>query len=152
MYTHVPSQVVRLYDFFPLGSAMVLAFEYMQTDLAEVMRSLASRAHSLSEQEIKTVMIMLLKGIHAIHSNQILHRVSFAFICIQTLDSLSLSLCLSLSRIHFCWVNVWSLITHKFVHTHIQSLSLCLSLSVSLCISLSVAFEGFEALKLAVFT
>eukprot|EP00741_Cyanophora_paradoxa_P003547 tig00000093_g3445.t1 len=63
--------VVKLYEVFPHGAGLVLVFEYMRSDLAEVLRW--NRA-PLSEAQAKSYMQMLLRGIAACHEQDIMHR------------------------------------------------------------------------------
>ena len=67
-------QVVRLHDVFPHGSGFVLVFEYMLSDLSEVIRN---SDRPLTDGQIKSYMMMLLKGVAFCHQNHIMHRVSF---------------------------------------------------------------------------
>ncbi|XP_069785359.1 cyclin-dependent kinase 20 isoform X2 [Narcine bancroftii] len=63
--------VVKLKDVFPHGTGFVLVFEYMFSDLSEVIR------HSdrpLTESQVKGYMMMLLKGVAFCHENSIMHR------------------------------------------------------------------------------
>ena len=85
-------QVVRLRDVFPHGPGFVLVFDYMLSDLAEVVRnserpltevSSLSQLLNISATEIlyyqgqiKSYMIQLLKGVTYLHSHSIMHRVS----------------------------------------------------------------------------
>lgn len=93
-------QIIRLLDFFPQASSLVLVFEFMRTDLDDVRSSSATtdservgRSHSglrltalgsqvlkaarkpLPEAHVKAYMQMLLKGVAFIHANSIIHRV-----------------------------------------------------------------------------
>ncbi|PAA73016.1 hypothetical protein BOX15_Mlig023521g1 [Macrostomum lignano] len=63
--------VVRLRDVFSHGAGFVLAFDFMSSDLAEVIRNCDK---PLAESQVKSYMVMLLKGVHFLHSNQIMHR------------------------------------------------------------------------------
>ncbi|VDM23629.1 unnamed protein product [Hydatigera taeniaeformis] len=63
--------IVRLREVFPHGMGFTLVFDYMSTDLSEILRSIDS---PLSEGEVKAYMIMLLRGISFLHSNSIMHR------------------------------------------------------------------------------
>ncbi|VDL34814.1 unnamed protein product [Hymenolepis diminuta] len=51
--------IVRLREFFPHGVGFTLVFDYMFSDLSEILRSIESR---LCEGKVKTYMIMLLRG------------------------------------------------------------------------------------------
>ncbi|EDV28998.1 uncharacterized protein TRIADDRAFT_20272 [Trichoplax adhaerens] len=62
--------IVRLFDVFPDGSSLVLAFEYMVTDLSEILRSSQNTLPEVSSY----YMIMLLRGISFCHENHIIHR------------------------------------------------------------------------------
>lgn len=64
--------IVRLREVFPHGMGFTLVFDYMVTDLSEILRTIESR---LSDGQIKTYMIMLLRGVGFLHSNGIMHRV-----------------------------------------------------------------------------
>lgn len=63
--------VVRLHDVFPHGTGFVLVFEYMLSDLSEVIRN---SDRPLSDSQIKSYMLMLLKGVAFCHHNNIIHR------------------------------------------------------------------------------
>ncbi|KAJ3228403.1 Cyclin-dependent kinase 20 [Clydaea vesicula] len=63
--------VVKLREFFPTGSTLTLVFEYMLSDLAEVLRN---ATQALTEAQIKAYMLMLLKGVAYCHENNIMHR------------------------------------------------------------------------------
>eukprot|EP00118_Oscarella_pearsei_P010610 m.66115 g.66115 ORF g.66115 m.66115 type:complete len:214 (+) comp35364_c0_seq15:33-674(+) len=63
--------IVKLLDVFPHGTGFVLVFEYMLSDLSEVIRN-AERP--LSEAQIKSYALMLLKGVAYCHQNSIMHR------------------------------------------------------------------------------
>ena len=65
-------QVVKLREVFPHGSSLVLEFEYMLSDLSEVIRNTDK---PLSEGQVKSYMLMLLKGVAFCHENNIMHRV-----------------------------------------------------------------------------
>lgn len=66
--------VVTLFDHFPCGSSLVLVFEFLVTDLHQLLNALADMAQHLSAPAIKCIMIMILQGIGAVHSAQIIHR------------------------------------------------------------------------------
>lgn len=66
-------QVVQLKAVFPHGAGFVLAFEFMLSDLAEVVRH-AQRP--LAPAQVKSYLQMLLKGVAFCHANNIVHRVS----------------------------------------------------------------------------
>lgn len=63
--------VVQLKAVFPHGAGFVLAFEFMLSDLAEVVRH-AQRP--LAQAQVKSYLQMLLKGIAFCHANNIVHR------------------------------------------------------------------------------
>ncbi|NP_001089767.1 uncharacterized protein LOC734831 [Xenopus laevis] len=63
--------VVKLRDVFPHGTGFVLVFEYMLSDLSEVIRN---SEQPLTEAQVKGYMIMLLKGVRFCHDNAIMHR------------------------------------------------------------------------------
>ncbi|KAK2175954.1 hypothetical protein NP493_694g01004 [Ridgeia piscesae] len=63
--------VVKLREVFPHGTGFVLVFEYMLSDLSEVIR-IAERP--LTEAQVKSYMLMLLKGVAFCHENNIMHR------------------------------------------------------------------------------
>ena len=84
-------QVVRLRDVFPHGPGFVLVFDYMLSDLAEVVRNSEQpltevspypnrvtflQLKSIYQDQIKSYMIQLLKGVTYLHSHSIMHRVS----------------------------------------------------------------------------
>ena len=66
-------QVVQPKAVFPHGAGFVLAFEFMLSDLAEVVRH-AQRP--LTQAQVKSYLQMLLKGVAFCHANNIVHRVS----------------------------------------------------------------------------
>ena len=61
----------RLYDVFPQGMGFVLVFEFMVSDLSEVIKD---SQNPLSQQEIKGYMMMLLRGVAFIHEREVMHR------------------------------------------------------------------------------
>ncbi|XP_066914524.1 cyclin-dependent kinase 20-like [Clytia hemisphaerica] len=63
--------VVRLYDVFPSGAGFVLVFEFMLTDLSEILRN---SVYSLTKSHVKMYMLMLLKGISYCHKRNLMHR------------------------------------------------------------------------------
>ncbi|XP_053061350.1 cyclin-dependent kinase 20 isoform X2 [Acinonyx jubatus] len=63
--------VVQLKAVFPHGAGFVLAFEFMLSDLAEVVRH-AQRP--LGQAQVKSYLQMLLKGVAFCHANNIVHR------------------------------------------------------------------------------
>ena len=65
--------MVKLREVFPHGTGFVLVFEFMLSDLSEVIRS---SLVPLTEAQVKSYMLMLLKGIAYCHDNSIMHRVS----------------------------------------------------------------------------
>ncbi|XP_067683166.1 cyclin-dependent kinase 20-like [Haliotis asinina] len=62
---------VKLREVFPHGTVIVLVFEYMLSDLSEVVRN---SEKPLSEAQVKSFMLMLLKGVAFCHENNIMHR------------------------------------------------------------------------------
>uniref|UniRef100_A0A4X1U4G1 Cyclin-dependent kinase 20 n=1 Tax=Sus scrofa TaxID=9823 RepID=A0A4X1U4G1_PIG len=64
-------QVVQLKAVFPHSAGFVLAFEYMLSDLAEVLRH-AQRP--LAQAQVKSYLQMLLKDVAFCHANNIVHR------------------------------------------------------------------------------
>ncbi|XP_070558449.1 cyclin-dependent kinase 20-like isoform X1 [Ptychodera flava] len=63
--------IVKLRDVFPHGTGFVLVFEFMLSDLSEVVRNCDK---PLTEAQIKSYMQMLLKGVTYCHENSIMHR------------------------------------------------------------------------------
>ncbi|XP_071960531.1 cyclin-dependent kinase 20-like [Antedon mediterranea] len=63
--------VVKLREVFPHGTGFVLVFEYMLSDLSEVVRN---SEEPLTEAQVKSYMLMLLKGVAYCHDNSIMHR------------------------------------------------------------------------------
>lgn len=55
----------------------MLVFEYMLSDLSEVIRN---AANPLTEAQVKSYMVMLLRGVAFCHENFIMHRV--CFVCV----------------------------------------------------------------------
>lgn len=64
--------VVRLHHVAPHGSGILLVFECMASDLGRVM---TAARRGLAEAQIKTYMLMLLRGIAYCHQKSIVHRV-----------------------------------------------------------------------------
>ncbi|MEQ2216094.1 hypothetical protein XENOCAPTIV_010615, partial [Xenoophorus captivus] len=64
--------VVKLKDFFPHGTGFVLVFDFMLSDLSEVIRNYQ---RPLTPAQVKCYMMMLLKGVAFLHHNNIMHRV-----------------------------------------------------------------------------
>ncbi len=65
-------QVVKLREVFPHGTGFVLVFEFMLSDLSEVVRNAEI---PLMEAQVKSYLLMLLKGVAFCHENNIMHRV-----------------------------------------------------------------------------
>lgn len=63
--------VVKLREVLPHGMGFVLVFEHMLSDLSEVIRNMEK---PLTEAQIKSYMVMLLKGVAFCHANHIMHR------------------------------------------------------------------------------
>ncbi len=63
--------MVRLYDIFPQGLGFVLVFEFMVTDLSEV---IADADSPIMPAQAKAYMQMLLKGMAYLHRSGIMHR------------------------------------------------------------------------------
>ncbi|XP_044856329.1 cyclin-dependent kinase 20 isoform X3 [Mauremys mutica] len=63
--------VVKLKAVFPHGAGFVLVFEYMLSDLAEVIRN---SQQPLTQAQVKGYMLMLLQGVAFCHANNIMHR------------------------------------------------------------------------------
>ncbi|PSN37361.1 Cyclin-dependent kinase 20 [Blattella germanica] len=63
--------VVQLLDVFPQGLGFVLVFEFMPSGLWEMLRD---ADNPLTVPQVKTYMIMLLKGVSYLHEHSIMHR------------------------------------------------------------------------------
>ncbi|CAG14499.1 unnamed protein product, partial [Tetraodon nigroviridis] len=63
--------VVKLKGVFPHGTGLVLVFDFMVSDLSEVIRNAEC---PLTPAQVKSYMIMLLKGVAFLHRNSIMHR------------------------------------------------------------------------------
>ncbi|KAK0147061.1 Cyclin-dependent kinase 20 [Merluccius polli] len=63
--------VVRLKEVFPHGKGFVLVFDFMLSDLSEVIRN---TQRPLTQSQVKGYMMMLLKGVAFLHHNNIMHR------------------------------------------------------------------------------
>ena len=61
----------RLYDVFPQGLGFVLVFEFMVSDLSEIIKD---ASNPVTEPEIKSYMMMLLKGVSFLHKQEVMHR------------------------------------------------------------------------------
>lgn len=66
-------QVVQLKAVFPHGAGFVLAFEFMLSDLAEVV---CQAQRPLAQAQVKSYLQMLLKGVAFCHADNIVHRDS----------------------------------------------------------------------------
>ncbi|XP_056278173.1 cyclin-dependent kinase 20 isoform X2 [Pseudoliparis swirei] len=63
--------VVKLKDVFPHGTGFVLVFDFMLSDLSEVIRN---SQRPLTPAQVKGYMMMLLTGVTFLHHNNIMHR------------------------------------------------------------------------------
>ncbi|KAJ3232500.1 Cyclin-dependent kinase 20 [Chytriomyces hyalinus] len=63
--------VVKLLEFFPSGAGFVLVFEFMLSDLAEVLRN---ACRPLTAAQVKAYMVMVLQGVAYCHQLNIMHR------------------------------------------------------------------------------
>ncbi|CAF1603102.1 unnamed protein product [Rotaria magnacalcarata] len=63
--------IVKLLDVFPHGMGYIFVFEYMLSDLSEVIRNVNQ---PLTNSQIKSYMRMLLNGVSFCHENRIMHR------------------------------------------------------------------------------
>ncbi|XP_067931801.1 cyclin-dependent kinase 20-like [Watersipora subatra] len=63
--------VIKLHEMFPHGNGFVLVIDYMLSDLSEVIRSAMT---PLTEAQVKSYMLMLLKGVEFMHGKNIMHR------------------------------------------------------------------------------
>ncbi|TGZ60448.1 hypothetical protein CRM22_008523 [Opisthorchis felineus] len=70
-FLDISPYVVRLREVFPHSTGFVLVFDYMMTDLTEVIRS--SEA-PMNNSQIKSYLQMLLCGVEVMHENGIMHR------------------------------------------------------------------------------
>ncbi len=62
---------------FGSGSNISLVYDFMDTDLEEVIRDRENIV--LTPSHIKSYMIMMLTGLEFLHANWILHRVIFEY-------------------------------------------------------------------------
>jgi hypothetical protein len=67
----------QLIDVFGHGSNISLVYDFMDTDLEEIIRDRESIV--LTPANIKAYMIMILTGCEYLHLNWILHRVRFRY-------------------------------------------------------------------------
>lgn len=74
-HTGTAPQVIGLLDYYAQPSSLVLVFEYMKTDLANVLRR---ESKPMCEASVKMYMQMLLKGVAYVHKNSLIHRVGGA--------------------------------------------------------------------------
>ena len=63
--------IVTLREVFPHGTGFVLVFEFMLSDLSEVIRNVD---RPITDAQVKSYMRMLLKGVDFCHENNIIHR------------------------------------------------------------------------------
>jgi cell cycle related kinase len=63
--------VLRLFDVFPQGLGIVLVFEFMATDLSELIRD---SERPLKPAQSKTYLRMLLRGTAYLHDRCVMHR------------------------------------------------------------------------------
>jgi len=63
------NNIVTLRSVFAHGNGFVLVFDYMHSDLSEVLTN-----HDLTGAQIKSYMVMLLRGVAHCHANHIMHR------------------------------------------------------------------------------
>ena len=63
--------VVRLLDVFAQGLGFVLVFEFMVSDLSEMIHNIED---PLKENQVKRYIQMLLRGVSYLHSQSIMHR------------------------------------------------------------------------------
>lgn len=68
-----PLQIICMREVFPHGSALVFVFDYMITDLSELIKDYET---PLTEKQIKAYMVQLLSGVAYMHETGIMHRVS----------------------------------------------------------------------------
>ena len=79
--------MVRLYDIFPAGLGFVLVFEFMASDLAEMIADWSSAP--LRPAQSKRYLQMLLRGMAYLHETGIMHRdIKPANLLIRCLDLL----------------------------------------------------------------
>jgi len=74
-------QVIQLLDVFPQGLGFVLVFEFMPSGLWEMLRD---AENPLTVPQVKTYMIMLLKGVAYLHEHSIMHRVRLTYPLLPT--------------------------------------------------------------------
>ena len=65
------TNVPRLHDVFPQGMGFVLVFEFMVSDLSEVIKD---ADNPLRPEEVKGYMLMLLRGVAFLHGREVMHR------------------------------------------------------------------------------
>ena len=65
------TNIPRLHDVFPQGMGFVLVFEFMVSDLSEVIKE---ADNPLRPEEVKGYMLMLLRGVAFLHSREVMHR------------------------------------------------------------------------------
>ena len=63
--------MVRLLDVFAQGLGFVLVFEFMVSDLSEMIHNIED---PLKENQVKRYIQMLLQGVAYLHSQSIMHR------------------------------------------------------------------------------
>ncbi|XP_008291293.1 cyclin-dependent kinase 20-like [Stegastes partitus] len=72
--------VVKLKDVFPHGTGFVLVFDFMLSDLSEVIRN---SQRPLTPAQVKGYMMMLLKGVAFLHHNNIMHRLIGCYLVVR---------------------------------------------------------------------
>lgn len=68
------ANVITLREYFPYGSSIILSFDYMNTDLHQIMRYTLNRGEKLCTSAVKSILIMLLDGVASIHEASMMHR------------------------------------------------------------------------------
>ncbi|KAK3241756.1 hypothetical protein CYMTET_48507 [Cymbomonas tetramitiformis] len=63
--------VVKLQEVFPQGASLMLAFEYCNTDLAQILRHYP---HAMEHHVAKGILQQMLRGLAACHAERVLHR------------------------------------------------------------------------------
>jgi len=66
--------VIPLHEHFPHGGSVILVMECMTVDLRQIMARLGEGGRTIPPAMIKSILIMTLKGVDAVHKMNMIHR------------------------------------------------------------------------------